>query len=163
MDYLRILTCFIFYRIQTIQDQSKDRSMVFFITKTVLIHKWLFLPNPHYQFRSVSQGMEPVPDLPIGSIGWSLRASQFRVPPANVYNIFNTVIELSHLCCHNVLYFLNDPFSKFPYTVALHFRILHNFKKPSSSSPLLKLIKHTSIFLQSWRWGIWRGLTSRIA
>jgi hypothetical protein len=27
----------------------------------------------------------------------------------------------------------------------------------------LKLIKHTSIFLQSWRWGIGRGLTSGIA
>ena len=77
------------------------------------------------------------------------RASTFRVPPANVYNIFNTVNGLSHLCCHNVLYFLNNPFSKFPYTVAPHFRILHNFKEPSSSSPLLKLIKHTSIFLQS--------------
>jgi hypothetical protein len=29
--------------------------------------------------------------------------------------------------------------------------------------PLLKLIKHTSIFLQSWRWEIGRGLTSGIA
>jgi hypothetical protein len=32
----------------------------------------------------------------------------------------------------------------FPYTVALHFRILQNSKHPSSSSPLLRLIKHTS-------------------
>jgi hypothetical protein len=37
------------------------------------------------------------------------RASQFKVPPTKVYNIFNTVIGLSHLCCHNVLYFLNNP------------------------------------------------------
>jgi len=29
MDYLRILTCFMFYRIQTVQDQSKDRSSFF--------------------------------------------------------------------------------------------------------------------------------------
>jgi hypothetical protein len=35
-----------------------------------------------------------------------------------------------------------------PYTVELHFRILQNFRHPSSSSPLLKFIKHTSIFLQ---------------
>jgi hypothetical protein len=34
------------------------------------------------------------------------RASNFRGAPAKVY-IFNTVIGLSHLCCHNVLYFLN--------------------------------------------------------
>jgi len=31
------------------------------------------------------------------------RASKFRGPPAKVCNISNTVIELSHLCCHNVL------------------------------------------------------------
>ena len=36
-------------------------------------------------------------------------ASRFRGPPVKVYNIFNTVIGLSHLCCHNVLYFLNNP------------------------------------------------------
>jgi len=64
------------------------------------------------------------------------RASKFRWFPTKVYNIFNTVIGLSQ-----------QPFSNFPYTVALHFRILQNFKHPSSSSPLLKLIKHTSIFL----------------
>ena len=50
-------------------------------------------------------GCDPVLDLPIGSIGWSLG------PPAKVYNIFYIVIELSHLCCHKVLYFkfLNNP------------------------------------------------------
>jgi hypothetical protein len=37
------------------------------------------------------------------------RASKFRGPPAKVYNIFNTVIGLSHLCCHSVLYFQNNP------------------------------------------------------
>jgi hypothetical protein len=33
------------------------------------------------------------------------RASKFRGPPLKVYNIFNTVIGLPHLCCHNVLYY----------------------------------------------------------
>ena len=33
------------------------------------------------------------------------RASQFRGPPAKVYNIF---IGLSQLCCHSILYFLNN-------------------------------------------------------
>ena len=33
------------------------------------------------------------------------RASTFRGPPTKVHNIFNTVIGLSHLCCHKVLYF----------------------------------------------------------
>jgi hypothetical protein len=37
------------------------------------------------------------------------RASKFRGPPAKVYNIFKTVIGLSHLCCHSVLCFLNNP------------------------------------------------------
>ena len=37
------------------------------------------------------------------------RASECMGPPAKVYNIFNTVIVLSHLCCHNVLCFLNNP------------------------------------------------------
>jgi hypothetical protein len=54
-------------------------------------------------------------------------------------------------------------FSNFPYKVVLNFRIWQNIKHPSSSLPLLNLIKHTSIFLQSWRWGIGRGLTSGIA
>ena len=39
------------------------------------------------------------------------RASKFRGPPVMMYNIFNTstVIGLSHLFCHSVLYFLNNP------------------------------------------------------
>jgi hypothetical protein len=36
-------------------------------------------------------------------------ASKFKGPPIKVYSMFNTVIGLSHLCCHNVLYFLNNP------------------------------------------------------
>ena len=35
-------------------------------------------------------------------------ALKFRRPPAKVFIISNTVIGLSHLCCHNVLYFLNN-------------------------------------------------------
>ena len=68
------------------------------------------------------------------------RTSKFRGPPAKVYDIFNTVIGLSQLCCHNVLFFLNNPSVIFP------FRIVQNFKHLSSSLPLLKLIKHTYIF-----------------
>ena len=37
------------------------------------------------------------------------RDSKFKGPPAKVYDIFNTVIGLSHLCCYNILYFLNNP------------------------------------------------------
>jgi hypothetical protein len=36
------------------------------------------------------------------------RASIFRGPLVKVYNIFNTVIVLSHLSCHSALYFLNN-------------------------------------------------------
>ena len=35
------------------------------------------------------------------------------------------------------------PFSNFLYTVALHFRILQNFKHPSSSSPLNSTLLNT--------------------
>ena len=41
------------------------------------------------------------------------RVSKFREPPANVYNIFNTVIGRSHLCFRSVLYFLNNPFHSY--------------------------------------------------
>jgi hypothetical protein len=85
------------------------------------------------------------------------RSSKFRV-----YNVFNTVIGLSLMLSQRTV-LLKQPFSNFPYTVALHFRILQTFKHPSSSLPLLKLIKNTSIFFQSWRWGIGRGLTSGLA
>jgi hypothetical protein len=37
------------------------------------------------------------------------RASNVRGPPAKVNNIFNTVIVLSLLYSHSVLYFLNNP------------------------------------------------------
>ena len=87
------------------------------------------------------------------------RASRFRGAPAKVLNIFNTVIGLSHLCCHNVLYFLNNPSVIF----LTQFQNMVECYTPSSYLPLLKLIKHTSIFFQSWRWGIGRGLTSRVA
>ena len=84
------------------------------------------------------------------------RASKFRGPSAKVYNIFNAVIWISHLCCHNVLYFLNNPSVIF--LTQLHsISELQNFKHPSSSSPLLKLIKHTSIFLPHK----WNSLGSR--
>jgi len=36
------------------------------------------------------------------------RASRFRGPPAKVYISFNAVIWLPYLCCHNVLYFINN-------------------------------------------------------
>jgi hypothetical protein len=76
------------------------------------------------------------------------RASTFRGPPAKVHDNFNTVIGLSHLCCHSVLYFQNNPSVIF--LTQLHsISELQNFKHPSSSLPLLKLIKHTSIFLNS--------------
>jgi hypothetical protein len=96
-----------------------------------------------------------VPDLPIGSTGWSLG------PPAKVYNIFKTVsvIGLSHLCCHSVLYFLNNPSVIFLTQLHSHFRILNTPRHPHLYWNWL----HTSIFLQSWRWGIARGLTSGIA
>ena len=76
-------------------------------------------------------------------------ASKFKGPPSKVYNFFNIVNGLSHLCCHNVPYFLNNPSVVFLtqlHSISEYCRIL---KHPSLSSPLLKLIKHTSIFLQS--------------
>jgi len=37
------------------------------------------------------------------------RASTFKGPPAKVYTVLNTVIGPSHLCCHDILYFLSNP------------------------------------------------------
>ena len=65
---------------------------------------------------NVYKGLLYIFNIAIGSAGFPYwlnrlksRASKFRRPPAKVYIIFNTVIGLSHLCCHNV---------------HLHFRIL---------------------------------------
>jgi hypothetical protein len=87
------------------------------------------------------------------------RASKFRSPPANVNYIFNTVIGLSHLCCYNVLYFLNNPsviFLTQLHSITKYCIILNS----SHQSPVVQFIKHISIFLQSWRWGIRKGLTN---
>ena len=53
------------------------------------------------------------------------RASLFRGPPTKVYNIFNTVIGLSHLCCHSVSVLSEQPFSNFPYSISEYCRILN--------------------------------------
>ena len=37
------------------------------------------------------------------------RVSKLWGSPVKMYNIFTLFIGLSHLCCHNVLYFLNNP------------------------------------------------------
>jgi hypothetical protein len=37
------------------------------------------------------------------------RVSTIWGASVKVYNSFNTVIERSHVCCHSVLYFLNNP------------------------------------------------------
>ena len=61
-----------------------------------------------------------MPDFP--------RASKFRKPPAKVYFILNTVIGLSHLCFHSVLYFLNNPsviFSTQLHSISEYCRILN--------------------------------------
>jgi len=47
------------------------------------------------------------------------------------------------------------------FTIALHFRIFQNFKHPSSSYPLLELIKHTSSSREGGELG--KGLTCGLA
>ena len=127
----------------------------------------------HYLFQSHLYQLlynNTLPWIPVLSAGFPYRlnrlkprVSKFRGPPAKMYNILNTVIWLSHLCCHRVLYFQNHPsviFLTQLHSISEYCRILNT---PSSSSPLFKLIKRTSIFLHSWRWGIGRGLTIGIA
>ena len=67
------------------------------------------------------------------------RASQFRGPPAKVYDIFNTVIGLSHLCCHNVLYFLN-------YSSVIFLTQLHSI---SECCRILSIPHHLHLY---WNW-----------
>ena len=75
-----------------------------------------------------------VSDLPIGSTG-------SRLGPQNLGGLRpRFIIFLSLLLdFHNYLSLCTvlskQPFINFPYTVALHLRILRNFKQPSSSSP----------------------------
>ena len=47
------------------------------------------------------------------------RASAFGGLPTKVYTICNTIIGRSHVCCHNVLYFLINPSTMF--FIELHF------------------------------------------
>jgi len=56
------------------------------------------------------------------------RVSTFRGHPTNVYYIFNTVIGLSHLCCHNILYLLNNSSVICPtklHSISEYYRILN--------------------------------------
>ena len=112
--------------------------------------------------RNQNNVSESAPDLPIGSTDWNLWPQYLRglrprcIICLSLLSDFHTYVVIAY-------YILSkQPFSNLPYTVALHFRILQNFKHSPSPSLLFKLIKHTSIFLQSWRWGIGRGLASGI-
>ena len=70
------------------------------------------------------------------------RASKFKGPPVKVYNIFNTVIGLSHLSFHKnpLVVFLTELHSISEYCSILN---------SPRHQPLLKLIKQTCMFLQS--------------
>jgi len=68
------------------------------------------------------------------------RVSSIRGPPAKMYNIFNTDIELSHLCCHKVLYFLNNPsviFFTQLHSISEYCRFLNIFHLPRA--PVVKV------------------------
>jgi hypothetical protein len=103
--------------------QSASKSdWYFFYLELRSIYRTVYMPTDSARFTYRLNRLKP-------------RASKFRGPPAKVYIIFNIVIGFSHLCCHNVIVLFKQPFSNFPYTVALHFRILQNFKHSSSSLP----------------------------
>jgi len=79
---------------------SKDVALLFILSVRSKLGKWVVMY---------------LCAMDIGSAGFTYRlnrlkprASEFRGTPAKVYNIFNTVTGLSHLCCHNVLYFLSN-------------------------------------------------------
>ena len=61
------------------------------------------------------------------------KVSKFRGPPSRVCSVFNTDIELSHLCCHEVLYFLNNPSVNFftqLHSISEYCRFLNIFHLP---------------------------------
>ena len=74
--------------------KSDLNSDIFTFYKCTSVHHFVVLSTPSAGFTYRLDRLKP-------------RASKFRGPPVKVY-IFNTVIELSHLCCHNILYFLNN-------------------------------------------------------
>ena len=73
-----------------------------------------------------------MPDLPIGSTqGLKIQGASDQGVYYFLHCYWNFTLMLSQ---RTVL--SKQPFSNFPYTVALHFRILQNYKHPLSSSPL---------------------------
>ena len=77
--------------------QSASKSDQYFVFKiAIYLYRTVYMPTDSAGFTYRLNRLKP-------------RASKFRGSPARVYNIFNTVIGLSHLCCHNVMYFLNNP------------------------------------------------------
>ena len=65
------------------------------------------------------------------TVSWSLGTHNLGGLPVKVNSIFNTVIGLSHLCCHSVLYFLNK--LSVIFLTQLHHisELLQNVKHPS--------------------------------
>ena len=135
----------------TIDDEANNKSDLYLIGFWISAVKW------EYEYLTCNWSLEqlffslsrllkldellqcrlPVPDLPISSIGWSLGPQNLRGLRSRC--IISLTLLLDFHTCAVIL--SKQPFRNFPYTVALHFRILQNFKHPSSSSPLLKLLK----------------------
>jgi hypothetical protein len=74
--------------IQTDTDLSAGK----YIPNVFKVKVRVVVSNATFNNISVISWWSAVPDLPL----------------VKVYNIFNTVIVLSHLSCHNALYFLNN-------------------------------------------------------
>ena len=81
-------------------------------------------------------------------IGMRPRTSKLRGPPTNVYNTFGTVIGLSYLCCHNILYSLSNHsviFLAQLHSISEHCRILSTPHHPRLYSIWLNTIPSSSI------------------
>ena len=115
----------------------------YFVWKITILHQ-------QNHIFSNFRGAPPL-DPPLGFTYWldilKSRASILKRRSANVHNIFDTVICLSHFCIHSALYSLSNPVSIISCTVVIYFRILQNCRHPSSSPPLFILIKQSSIFI----------------
>jgi len=106
IDILLVLRLYSLFRMTYLSMKVSDILLVLKIVLTFFFFKHLRVNSVWFQ-ASFKRGLSDVDCMVVSSAEFTYwhkpRASTFRCI------IFSTVIGLSHLCCHSVLYFLNNP------------------------------------------------------
>jgi hypothetical protein len=106
IDILLILRLYSLFRMTYLSMEVSDILLVLKLVLTFFFFKHLRVNSVWFQ-ASFKRCLSDVDCMVVSSAEFTYwlkpRVSTFR------FIIFSTVIGLSHLCCHNVLYFLNNP------------------------------------------------------